>query len=193
VWSVDLRLDRPLVQQAQYLVVAGSAIQAVSGTPMASPPNDRGQAPGIVDQQVLVPIRPRVVSNGVDLKYDVFEGAYAIDSRGDIDVETADLALKKRILRRLVTGQNGFYHLPGYGLGIQLKKLLRSTDRAMLRNSIIRQLRQESDITDLLVAVDLISSLGFVQISIQASTSRQTSIGVQIRVGSGNSVQVQFS
>ncbi len=112
---------------------------------------------------------PPLQPTGVDLFYDTFTGAYVLDPRRDIAVHAGIETFKKRIIRRLLTAKGGFYHLPDYGVGIQVKKKFNATNLTRLQAEIIRQLREEEDIDDL--AVNLANpSPGGLVVEIRART-----------------------
>ena len=106
---------------------------------------------------------------GVDLFYDTFTGAYVLDSRSDLALHAGVEALKKRVIRRLITAPGEFYHLPDYGVGIDVKKQFNATRLTRLQAEIIRQLREEEDIDEL--AVNLANpSPGVLVVEVRART-----------------------
>lgn len=96
---------------------------------------------------------PPIQPLGVDLFYDSFTGAYRLDPRGDLDLHAGIDALKKRVIRRLITTPGSFYHLPDYGVGLECKEPFNSTNLGRIQAEIIRQLRQEEEILELEVQV----------------------------------------
>lgn len=158
-WSVDLRTDRPLIELAEYLVVAAQAIGSLAGPTMAAPPNDRVDPPGIVLPPSRVPPTPPSSTSGIDFFYDTFTGVYRLDSKQDIDVHSGDDAVKKRIIRRILSTPGSFFHLPNYGVGLRVKQNFSTTRIALIRGEVERQVRQEEEVQDVSVTVSLLGSL----------------------------------
>lgn len=181
-WSVDIRLDRPILKDALYLIVASPLIEGAFGNAIDAPPNDRGSAPGDMPIQSRIPARPMVTTEGVDIAFDPFQGVFLLDTRGDYTTQDEDAALKKRILRRLSSRKGGFFHLADYGLGIKLKHLLKTTQRAKLRNEIIRQIKQEEDVESVSVEVTIVPARGILEVGIKVRSRRQTNIAITLRI-----------
>lgn len=166
-WSVDLRVDRVLQQRAWYLVVASSAIVSATGVTLSLSPYDRGTSPGIMVPPERRPRRPRTTTRGTDFFFDTFAGRYVLTSSGDIAVHSGLDALKKRIIRRLITTPGSFSHLPSYGAGLRAKRLFTSTEVASMRGAILRQVRQEEEVADASVAIDLHESRLYVKVTVR--------------------------
>lgn len=179
-WSVDLRLDRRLVVSATYLVVAGPSLRSVAGNSMSASPLDRDDFPGDVSVRLRRAAIPKTVRSGIDFLYDTIRGVFALDSKGDIDVHEGDDALKKRIVRRLLTSPGGFFHLPGYGVGLETKKLYDQTAAADLRAKVEEQVRQEQEVAKVAVAVTTGPGVVFVQVGILTRSKKAISISVEI-------------
>lgn len=106
---------------------------------------------------------------GVDLFYDTFTGTYRLDPRNDLAVHAGVDALKKRIIRRILTFPGEFYHLPDYGVGVQTKKKFNATNLTRLQADVIRQVRQEDEVDE--VGVNVANpSPGVLVIEIKART-----------------------
>lgn len=173
-WSVDIRLDRPIVARAVYLVVVSDDLSSADATPMSSPPFDRGTAPG----NMLPPAR-RIPSEstltlGVDFHYDMFLGTYVLDARQDIATHSGEAAVRKRIFRRLLTLPGAFFHLPGYGVGLRDKQNFSTTRLTRLRHDIERQVLLEEEVESVEVRLSLL-----------APTALLVSIKVRLRSGQG--------
>lgn len=145
-WSVDLRFDTRVLLSTTYEVVASPDLVSLLGVPMAVAPWDRGSCLGIAVVRPRRTPRSSRAAVGVDFFYDSFAGTWRLDGRRDVDVHAGNDALRKRIIRRMVTGKGRFKHLPTYGLGLQSKGLVTTTHMAQLRAETIRQLLEEEDI-----------------------------------------------
>lgn len=75
-----------------------------------------------------------------------FGGTLQIAAGGDyITVQGPELT-KKLIIRRLTTAPGGFFHLPGYGLGLRVKEPLIDNDLIKLKTKIEQQVMLEPDV-----------------------------------------------
>jgi len=101
---------------------------------------------------------------------------YRIEASGDIGIQDAEVSLKKRVYRRIFTNPGGFAWLPNYGVGMGIKKLVKSGQLQDLSNRIAAQIQQEPDVISAGVEVfrDNTSQGSFVQVEayIQRSDSR---------------------
>lgn len=152
-WSVDLRFDTRVLLSTTYEVVASPDLVSLLAVPMAVAPWDRGHCLGIAVPRPRRLPRSSRAAIGVDFFYDSFAGAWRLDGRRDVDVHAGNDALRKRIIRRLITGRGAFRHLPTYGLGLQTKELLTTTHFAQLRAEATRQLLEEEDVDKVEVQV----------------------------------------
>lgn len=180
-WSVDIRTDTRFLAQTTYLVVASPTIRTADNrTGMAIPPDDRGEAPGIIGARdpKLGPTRP--ASLGIDLRYDIFTGRLVLDAKNDIDVQGGLEAVRKRIIRRMITSKGGFYYLPDYGLGIQPKTLVRQTSRSILEADIREQILSEPDVVAVSVQITQLA-VGMYLFTIQARTRQGSVPAIQLR------------
>jgi len=165
-WSVDLRVDRALEQRSTYQAVAASVVPSASGTALAVSPYDRASCAGIAVAGTRRPRRAQQTLQGVDFKYLTFEGRFALNSRGDLDLHGGIEALKKRVIRRMMTVPGAFTHLPGYGVGLRSKRLFNATEHAKLRAEILRQIRQEEEVEDLTVKIDVAPTRTYLLVSL---------------------------
>lgn len=189
-WSIDIRIDSRFLYATEYLFVASSTIVSADGsTPMAISPDDRASAFGIIEPRSpkLNPTRP--ASLGIDLRYDIFEGRYILDGKNDIDVQAGLEALKKRIIRRLITAPGEFYYLPDYGLGLQSKKLLRTTSLARLEADMKAQVLAEPEVDDATVRVSRLAT-GIYLFVVTARTKQGVVPEIQLKVDDGGHVFV---
>ena len=52
-------------------------------------------------------------------------GTYQVTDAGDVGVDkSGEASLRKRITRRVLAASNSYFHLRGYGVGIQLKRTI---------------------------------------------------------------------
>jgi len=80
-------------------------------------------------------------------------GTFRVDETGDLDTETKRAYLRKRILRRCMTGPGGFAFLAGYGLALGAKRLLRPGDLRRLQHDVEAQVAIEPDVVSVRAAV----------------------------------------
>ena len=89
------------------------------------------------------------------------ESTWRLEPSGDIALHEEDAALRKRILRRILTQPGEFPHLGrGYGAGIRVKGLARTGEMQTLANSIQIQVRDEPDVLAVGVTAVLRESFG---------------------------------
>lgn len=74
---------------------------------------------------------------------------------GDYDNESGEALLRKLIIRRLRTAPGGLFHLRDYGVGLHVKSPLRISDLTQLRLLVEQQLKQEPEIAQLAVRMQL--------------------------------------
>jgi hypothetical protein len=144
-------------------------------------PDDRASFPGIVETLPRALVRP-VSIRGRDLLYDTFAGSFSVTGGGDIadhgDVE----ALKKRIIRRMISRPGGFVHLRDYGVGLRTKELPRYGDLAALKMTTALQIREEPDVEA--VAVDATVSAGVLVLGIRVRPRGAEPFGIRIESSS---------
>jgi len=75
-----------------------------------------------------------------------FGGTLIINSAGDYELESAPHLIKKLIVRRLITRRGDFFHLPDYGVGLNVKEPLPVSSLQKLRNDIVNQVLQEPEV-----------------------------------------------
>ena len=153
-WAVDIAVDSRILIQGSYVVVASNIVSKSSGQALSSNPLDRATFPGLSNPRPRRRVRPRVVRRSSDFKYDTFGGRYVLDARNDYETHGGLEALRKRILRRLISSPGGFFHLDEYGAGLQVKEVNRTTNAAAIQGDVEDQLRQEELVRDFQVAVD---------------------------------------
>lgn len=150
---LDLTLDRPMTPfPAAYQV-------AVSGVWSADKSTLAGSATLDVDavyRQLSVPtVAPRAESrdlanpqtiggakaSSVRDPYAAILGTFQVDDSGDYAFDSGLESFRKRVIRRCITKENGFAHLPGYGASLvqQGKKLGTAARLAKLVANIEQQ------------------------------------------------------
>jgi hypothetical protein len=145
-WSVDIRVDRPIVSTAVYRIIMGPLVSNALGTLTTPPdPYDRAEFPGIFSIRPLPPQRPLQQRPGIDFFYDTFEGVFRLDPKKDLQTHEGVSAAKKRILRRIMSG-DGFFHLPGYGVGLEVKKLFNPTRISELSLKLKEKILEEEEV-----------------------------------------------
>lgn len=115
-------------------------------------------------------------------------GTYVVSDDGDIAFDEGIANLKKRVLRRLITVENGFAHLPGYGVGMASygKKLAQNSVISGLVTKAETQLRSEPDVAVCRVVPDLTNiSKGLLRllVSVKMKDGRQVNWGFNIKIG----------
>jgi len=172
-FSVDLRTARRLAnERSTFRVVASTAIENKLGTDTIDPAHDRDDFPGVMEvrrREARRPVRERQVRE--DLFYDFFAGTYRLDQSDDLELHSGDDALKKRIIRRILTAPGQFRHLERYGVGrVDVKKLFDATRLGELRLAIIRQVKEEEEVSS--VSVDASFTAGVLFLTVTVGTIR---------------------
>lgn len=181
-WSIDLRVDRRVLLASVYLVVASSAITTANRLlTMAAPPLDRGSANGDMRPRARPRETPNAVTPGIDIFYETFQAAWQLDSGGDLAIHGGLSALKKRILRRMMSSPGGFYHLPTYGAGLRVKELRRTTNLREVERQIRTQVLEESEIVAVKVSATA-PAPGVLVIRIDAKTVEGLPLGINLEI-----------
>lgn len=173
-FSVDIRTARRLANQdSTFRVVASTAIEDKLGTYTIPPdPYDRDDFPGVMvvrTREARRPARERQARE--DLHYDFFAGTYRLDQSDDLGLHSGDDALKKRIIRRILTSPGQFRHLERYGVGrVDVKKLFDATRLGELRLAVIRQVKEEEEVSS--VSVDASFTAGVLFLAVTVGTIR---------------------
>lgn len=173
-YSLDARTARPLVLGETYRVILSTAIEKADGSGNLLPdPDDRADFPGIAappTRRVLAPSQSRQFGL-LDYRYDFFEGRYLLDPGTDYDLHGGVEALKKRIVRRLISAPGGFVHLEGYGASLRVKEVLDATELAETRARIRRQVLSEKEVQKVGVEVSFTAGVLFVKIDVRTRTN----------------------
>ena len=140
---------------------------------------------------VLCGLSPQQAGNAlVDLNYDTIQGAFVLDARNDIDIQGTIASVKKRVVRRLITQPGGFFHLPDYGLSIDIKKLASTTDLAMLAVNAKEQVAKEEEIETVNVEVEQLTTGTFV-IRVDARTVSGASVKAKVGISDDGTISVE--
>lgn len=82
-------------------------------------------------------------------------GTLVITSGGDYESVSGAELVRKLIIRRIVTNVGDFFHLPNYGIGINVKEPLPSNDLVKLQTDIERQALLEPEVEEVRVGLTL--------------------------------------
>ena len=169
--SLDLWVDRPMTPYpAQYVVTCAGLVGAITGDPLGigtattygvGPlvlPNDIDQAISLGD--IAQPQDLKALLDPLPSTSPLLLGAFPIDSLGDYASDDGITSYRKRIIRRIVTREDGFAHLVGYGVGLieEVKKLATPQVRARISFQAELQIKQEPETTDCQVTLTLAQS-----------------------------------
>lgn len=160
---------------SSYLVdheVSAPTLWSASGTPIVLPYSDTFL--GVVAKK-LAPTK----QGEVDIANPQFQsdhsigGTWEISSSGDYSKESGTPYLRKLIVRRLTTGQGEFFHLDDYGLGLNVKGPLTTSDMIRLKGIVERQLGREPD-------------FAAVRATLALNTNGVLTINIRVRIQPGN-------
>lgn len=182
-WSVDLVVSRRILFASDYVITAAPELESADGTSVIDPASSASTSVGVSDSSREV-ARLRQSRDRRDLAYS--NGAFVVGPSGGVASQGAPESTKKRIFRRLTSAIGGFSLLRDYGAGLQPKKQLRSSDVAVLRATIVRQLALETDLA--LTAVDvalLADGIVVIKIAGRVRGSSGRPIGMTARLRSG--------
>lgn len=146
--AMDLHVDRPLAVGIRYRVTVANVFSALGG-PLGFPYS--AEFYGIVMPAALP--RPGRRTDLVDVRNDISQGRYLFNSAGDLLNHSGVEGLRKRILRRLSTPRDSFAHLPGYGVGLQLKALASIAQLQAYQQDATNQVRQEPEVASATVSI----------------------------------------
>ena len=144
---VRLVFDADLDPNATYRITASATIETLSGAAITSPleADFLTSARGFVPVGAAVPREDRTDIRSVGDGSEV-GGTYRYDETGDLENETGDQYLRKRIIRRATTIPGTILHLPGYGAGKRLKTTITPTEVADYRATLRAQILREPDV-----------------------------------------------
>lgn len=176
-WGIDVHVDKALVQGIIYRVTLANIFSRAGGT-LGAPYS----APlfGVAKITIRRPL-PRKVDL-TDVANDPFGGTFRIDDSGDLGIDSGIEGLRKRMLRRASTPTNAFSHLPGYGVGLRLKKNFTPAQITSFRTDLRTQLLQEPEIADAAVTITQLST-GLVQVVMRARTKAGAIVEASTQAG----------
>lgn len=193
--SIDVQFDRRIIWNSTYTITAATAIRSadlvddLTPASTAIPPANECTFPGIFIQRPRRLTRAARTRTGVDLQYSFFRGVFGVDSGNDLDTESGNVALKKRVIRRLMSTPGGFPHLPEYGVGLRVKEPLQSTSLSELRTRIRDQILEEPEVADAEVFLDRpVPDVLIVLTNI--TTSAEQSFALRFNVPSNGAIRV---
>lgn len=98
-------------------------------------------------------------------------GTFEITDDGDLAQDFGVKSLRKRILRRVQTVLNGFFHLSGYGTELEIKALLKPDLLRRVQEKMRAQILREPEVADVRVIIQQIPNApDVVSVSIRAQT-----------------------
>ncbi|HUK34914.1 MAG TPA: hypothetical protein VLV86_13415 [Vicinamibacterales bacterium] len=109
-------------------------------------------------------------------------GTLVMTAGGDYATVSGDAFVKKLIIRRLVTPTGGFFHLPDYGVGLQVANVIPGNDLTKLKTAIENQCLKEPEVSaaQASLSFDLSNQILYVQVLVQTQNT-------------GNTLQVGFT
>lgn len=156
---VDVTLDRPMSPYPCQYTIAASGIVALETGEALDPGTAsitffavyRGIPPNT--PSAAVPRRdianPSLASSAIsgEVTTDAQLGVFVVDETGDYAADQGITSWRKRVFRRILSEENGFAHLPGYGVGLlsQVKQLGRPAIQGSIAAKAEDQIRQEPE------------------------------------------------
>jgi len=145
--AVIVYVDQPLPTEAQTTCTV-SNVESITGDPLSGDTSCSFDAFGEVFQPLTV-AENRAASRDIanpQVPRDAGRntlGAFVRDADGDLATDEGRAQLRKRIYRRLGTIRDGFFHLPGYGLKVESKRLIGPSQLRRLQQDALSQIRSE--------------------------------------------------
>lgn len=114
-------------------------------------------------------------------------GTYQVTDTGDFGLDKSGVSgLRKRILRRVSSALGEFFHLPGYGVAVGIKKLLTLDAMQRLQARVTAQVLREPEVTEAQVSVIRVTGFpGVVSISVRAKTGDGEDVAIVVRSDGG--------
>lgn len=160
------------VQSPSSAVFAGVTEQAVSTPQNLAATTTRG---GKDLRNVPTPVISDTSVGGV---LSIVGGDYSLSSGAEL--------VKKLITRRLITAPGDFFHIPNYGVGLDVKQPLPGGGLVKLKVRIERQVLLEPDVQA--VQVSLVQSANLLTVVVAAtlaSTGKNVTVSIDTKIGQG--------
>lgn len=107
-------------------------------------------------------------------------GTYQITDTGDIALEKSGISsLRKRVFRRVITMAGGFFHLPNYGAGGSVKRMIKVDEAQRLSSRIQAQVLQEPEVVRARVIIGRV-----------ATQPNMLSVNIRVQTISGDPEQI---
>lgn len=98
-------------------------------------------------------------------------GTFEITDSGDLAQDFGIRSLRKRILRRIMTTTNQFFHLRGYGTDLEVKALVRPDRLLRLQEKLRAQILREPEVANVRVVIQAVPGVpDVVRVSVRAQT-----------------------
>lgn len=151
---VNVFFDGPLGPFARYrITVAGTLLNSAEDTaidPFARWADFVTMGPAVTQTAAQAQTLTYDLASPQMPKYttgtDQLLGTMQPTSDGSLELDSGLRYVAKRILRRLITEQGGFAHMPDYGLGKPVGSLMRTSDLRALQQDAQKQLLQEDGV-----------------------------------------------
>lgn len=197
--AIDITLDRPMSgYPAEYLVSVNQMVVAATGGLLEAgftsfsflaleayaPPHVREEQ--VPSRDIANPqTRAAALASLLPSDDQAFLGTIPVDERGDYAFDQGITNLRKRVLRRLVTGKGRFTHLPEYGVGLlsQLKRLSLQGTRREIAADAEAQISREPEVEQVSVTVvndPRVPSLLRLRVKVRASKLSDDDIDMNI-------------
>ena len=168
----------------RYDVTVSDSICGVDGESFAGPKTFRFRAPLLAPTLSIVQTseqRYRDFDYIVNAGRNEVEQVYRIESNNDIAIQDASVSLRKRIYRRVFTDPGGFAWAPGYGVGVKVKRLVKTGAIQDLANTITEQILQEPDVINAATEVSVDRTEQGTFVNINTRVQRNDARTIQIR------------
>jgi hypothetical protein len=98
-------------------------------------------------------------------------GTFEFTDTGDLAQDFGVRSLRKRILRRIMTTTNQFFHLRGYGTNLEIKALVRPDRLRRLQEKLRAQILREPEVADVRVVIQAVTGVpDVVRVAVRAQT-----------------------
>ena len=167
--QIVVTTDAPLQAGVRYQVTLSPSIRGAAGEVYFGPTVFVAPTPAPRYPRDLIPQVAQIEEQYRDFAYSIFPDptdpsrptlVYEFDANGDIALQAQRDSLRKRIIRRILTDPSGFVFLPGYGVGVALKRLIRAGELQGLASRIAEQVRREPDVTQAAASVGTVQRDG---------------------------------